>query len=67
VLDGVAQSLAHGLVGTARSTVSLVALRRVHAWNAGASRQVQWGWPHADEEARDTPVSKDISETDRDW
>jgi hypothetical protein len=65
VLDTVAQSMAHALVGTARSTVTLVALRRVHSWQGGISRQVQWGWPDADKQST-LNATRDISITDRD-
>ncbi|KAG8958464.1 hypothetical protein FRC00_002723 [Tulasnella sp. 408] len=43
LLDIVIQSRAAGFVGTERSTMSLVAARRVHDWHGGASRQVSWG------------------------
>ncbi|KIO25773.1 hypothetical protein M407DRAFT_75322 [Tulasnella calospora MUT 4182] len=43
LLDIVIHSRAAGFVGTDRSTMSLVAARRVNDWHGGATRQVSWG------------------------
>ncbi|KEP54707.1 GDP-fucose protein O-fucosyltransferase [Rhizoctonia solani 123E] len=48
VLDAVFQSLGAGFVGTDRSTMSLLAQRRVEAWNNGVGTFVRWGAPNAD-------------------
>lgn len=40
LIDAVVQSMGIGFVGTARSTMSLVAAKRVEDWNGGISRQV---------------------------
>lgn len=48
LIDAVVQSMGIGFVGTARSTMSLVAARRVEDWNGGISRQVSWGRNGAD-------------------
>jgi hypothetical protein len=61
VIDGVVQSMAIGMVGTARSTVSLIAVRRVQSWNDGSARFVNWGSPGIDEESP-IPVSKNIAD-----
>ncbi|KAL5519476.1 hypothetical protein ACEPAH_1159 [Sanghuangporus vaninii] len=42
-IDAVVQSLGAGFVGTDRSTMSLVAQRRVEDWSDGATREVKWG------------------------
>ena len=41
-LDAAAQSLGAGFVGTYRSTMSLMAARRVVDWNGGVSREINW-------------------------
>jgi len=53
ILDAAMLSLATGMVGTGRSTYSLLAVRRVMEWTngQGAIRMVRWGWPGADEGA----------------
>ncbi|KAG9050344.1 hypothetical protein FS837_005965 [Tulasnella sp. UAMH 9824] len=43
LLDIVIHARAAGFVGTDRSTMSLVAARRVNDWHGGPSRQVSWG------------------------
>jgi len=48
-IDAAIQSRALGFVGTARSTMSLIARRRVESWNDGATRTVQWGKPNSDD------------------
>ncbi|CUA72485.1 hypothetical protein RSOLAG22IIIB_01155 [Rhizoctonia solani] len=48
VLDAVFQSLGTGFVGTDHSTMSLLAQRRVEAWNNGVGAIVRWGSPNAD-------------------
>lgn len=40
LIDAVVQSMGVGFVGTARSTMSLVARRRVEDWNGGVTREV---------------------------
>ncbi|KIO34077.1 hypothetical protein M407DRAFT_64761, partial [Tulasnella calospora MUT 4182] len=40
LIDAVVQSMGIGFVGTARSTMSLVAARRVEDWSGGVTRQV---------------------------
>lgn len=42
-LDAIVQSLGAGFVGTDRSTMSLIAERRVRDWYNGPTREVQWG------------------------
>lgn len=49
LVDAVIQSLAIGFVGTARSTMSLLAARRVVTWHGGVTRKVEWGFPGADD------------------
>ncbi|KII94081.1 hypothetical protein PLICRDRAFT_36319 [Plicaturopsis crispa FD-325 SS-3] len=49
LIDAVIQSMAHGFVGTDRSTMSMLARRRVEAWQEGATRTVKWGSPGADD------------------
>jgi len=48
VLDAVFQSFSSGFVGTDRSTMSLIAARRVQDWNDGPVRFVKWGTKDAD-------------------
>ncbi|KIY47379.1 hypothetical protein FISHEDRAFT_45371 [Fistulina hepatica ATCC 64428] len=48
-IDAVIQSSGVGFVGTARSTMSLMAQRRVESWAEGATRTVEWGFPGADD------------------
>lgn len=42
-VDAAVQSLGTGFVGTDRSTMSLIASRRVRDWQDGATRDVTWG------------------------
>ena len=49
LIDVVIQSSAAGFVGTDRSTMSLLAARRVQDWGGGAVRTVKWGTPDADD------------------
>ncbi|KAG8848874.1 hypothetical protein FRB96_001006 [Tulasnella sp. 330] len=49
LLDSVIQSMGTGFVGTHRSTMSLIAKRRVQDWQGGAVRDVRWGYPGADD------------------
>ncbi|KAF7317860.1 hypothetical protein MKEN_00873900 [Mycena kentingensis (nom. inval.)] len=43
LIDAAIQSGAAGFVGTDRSTVSIMAKRRVESWNNGPTRMVRWG------------------------
>ncbi|KAH8110631.1 hypothetical protein DFH11DRAFT_1730083 [Phellopilus nigrolimitatus] len=52
LVDAVVQSLGAGFVGTDRSTMSLIAQRRVQDWNAGPTRTVRWGRTGADDHRR---------------
>ncbi|KAJ6605810.1 hypothetical protein B0H10DRAFT_2228867 [Mycena sp. CBHHK59/15] len=49
LIDAAIHSGALGFVGTDRSTVSLVAAKRVATWHGGAVRMVRWGEPGADD------------------
>ncbi|KAJ7708791.1 hypothetical protein B0H17DRAFT_1030880 [Mycena rosella] len=49
LIDAAIQSGAAGFVGTDRSTVSVMAGRRVAAWHGGPVRMVRWGFPGADD------------------
>lgn len=57
-LDAAAQSLGSGFVGTYRSTMSLMAARRVVDWNGGFSRDVNWEShrPHAKRSEYELPM-----------
>jgi len=48
LIDAVIQSMGKGFIGTAGSTMSMVAARRVEDWNQGISVYVRWGEPGAD-------------------
>lgn len=48
LIDAVIQSGGAGFVGTDRSTMSILARRRVHSWRDGVTRIVKWGTPEAD-------------------
>jgi len=48
LLDAVIQCMGAGFVGTDRSTMSLLARRRVEEWSGGVTRMVKWGFPGAD-------------------
>jgi hypothetical protein len=45
-IDAVIHGAAYGFVGTDRSTVSILARRRVFS-NGGVTEMVKWGWPWA--------------------
>lgn len=49
LLDSVFQSMGTGFVGTDRSTMSQLAMRRVQDWQGGAARIVNWGKLGADD------------------
>ncbi|KAJ7654723.1 hypothetical protein B0H17DRAFT_956880 [Mycena rosella] len=49
LIDSVILSQAAGFVGTDRSTMSILAARRVDSWREGAVRFVLWGRPGADD------------------
>jgi hypothetical protein len=49
LIDTAIQSEGHGFVGTELSTVSLIAARRVTAWQRGVVRSVKWGKVGADD------------------
>ncbi|KAK7064019.1 hypothetical protein R3P38DRAFT_2821864 [Favolaschia claudopus] len=48
LIDAFIQSRASAFVGTARSTVSTLASRRVQSWQDGPTIEVKWGKPNAD-------------------
>lgn len=43
LIDAVIQSSGVGFVGTDRSTMSILARRRVQSWQDGAVRTLKWG------------------------
>ncbi|KAJ7706027.1 hypothetical protein B0H17DRAFT_1035316 [Mycena rosella] len=49
LIDAVIQSQGVGFVGTDRSTMSIIAARRVESWQYGPYRQVKWGLPNSDD------------------
>ncbi|KAJ7492477.1 hypothetical protein FB451DRAFT_1388863 [Mycena latifolia] len=49
LIDAVIQSQGVGFVGTDRSTMSIIAAKRVQSWQKGPTRQVKWGTPTADD------------------
>ncbi|KAJ7040458.1 hypothetical protein C8F04DRAFT_1083631 [Mycena alexandri] len=49
LIDATIQSQGVGFVGTDRSTMSIIAARRVEAWQNGPIRLVKWGTPGADD------------------
>ncbi|EJD41495.1 hypothetical protein AURDEDRAFT_115423 [Auricularia subglabra TFB-10046 SS5] len=49
LIDAVIQSMGRGFVGTDRSTMSMVAARRVEDWEDGPYAYVRWGRPGADD------------------
>ncbi|KJA28528.1 hypothetical protein HYPSUDRAFT_128961, partial [Hypholoma sublateritium FD-334 SS-4] len=49
IIDAVIQSGGVGFVGTDRSTMSLLARRRVQSWHDGVVRTIKWGRPGADD------------------
>jgi hypothetical protein len=48
-IDAIIQSNGDGFIGTDRSTMSLLARRRVESWRNGVTRTVKWGTPNADD------------------
>jgi hypothetical protein len=48
-IDAVIQSNGEGFVGTDKSTMSVLAKRRVESWRDGAARIFKWGWLGADD------------------
>ncbi|KAG6910509.1 hypothetical protein DXG01_009928 [Tephrocybe rancida] len=49
LIDAAIQSLGAGFVGTDRSTMSMLARRRVESWADGAARIFKWGKPDSDD------------------
>ncbi|KAJ7597465.1 hypothetical protein C8J56DRAFT_920150 [Mycena floridula] len=49
LIDATVQSAGVGFVGTDRSTMTIIARRRVETWQGGASRIVKWGTIGADD------------------
>ncbi|KAJ7293089.1 hypothetical protein C8J57DRAFT_1268093 [Mycena rebaudengoi] len=49
IIDAVVQSQGIGFVGTDRSTMSILARKRIESWNDGTGVLVQWGTPDADD------------------
>ncbi|KAL0572931.1 hypothetical protein V5O48_009044 [Marasmius crinis-equi] len=49
LIDAAIQSRGIGFVGTDRSTMSVIAKRRVETWSNGVTRLVRWGTPDADD------------------
>ncbi|KAF7370981.1 hypothetical protein MSAN_00732300 [Mycena sanguinolenta] len=49
LIDAAIHSGSLGFVGTDRSTVSIMARKRVQTWNDGVYRMVNWGYPGADD------------------
>ena len=49
LVDAVIQSSGIGMIGTASSTMSVLAGRRVESWYDGVWKQVKWGRPGADD------------------
>lgn len=49
LIDAAIQSLGVGFVGTDRSTMSILARRRVQSWQDGAVRTLKWGRPDSDD------------------
>ncbi|KAF8665360.1 hypothetical protein AX16_000379 [Volvariella volvacea WC 439] len=49
LIDVTIQASGVGFVGTDRSTMSMIARRRVQAWSGGSYRNVKWGKPGADD------------------
>lgn len=49
LIDAVIQSNGVGFVGTDRSTMSMMARRRVESWHDGVVRTVKWGRPDSDD------------------
>ncbi|KAF5388528.1 hypothetical protein D9757_004678 [Collybiopsis confluens] len=49
LIDAAIQSGGVGFVGTDRSTMSIMAMRRVQSWQGGVARLVKWGHAGADD------------------
>jgi len=49
LIDAAIQSLGVGFVATDRSTMSILARRRVQSWQDGAVRTIKWGRPNSDD------------------
>jgi len=49
LIDAVIQSGGIGFVGTDRSTMSEIALRRCQSWHGAVTRMVKWGYIGADD------------------
>jgi len=49
LVDAVIQSNGVGFVGTDRSTMSEIAMRRCQSWHGGVTRTVKWGYIGADD------------------
>ncbi|KAH9961361.1 hypothetical protein BC827DRAFT_343531 [Russula dissimulans] len=49
LIDAVIQSSGVGLIGTAGSTMSLLAGRRIQDWHNGVYKEVKWGTSNADD------------------
>lgn len=52
LIDAVIQSNGAGFVGTDRSTMTVMARKRVQSWHDGPVRTVKWGTPTADDHRR---------------
>lgn len=49
LIDAAIQSGSVGFVGTDRSTMSIMAMRRVQSWQNGITAMVKWGYIGADD------------------
>jgi len=49
LIDAAIQSGGVGFVGTDRSTMSILARRRVQSWQDGVVRTLKWGQPGSDD------------------
>ena len=49
LIDAVIQSNGIGFIGTDRSTMSEMAMRRCQTWHGGVTRTVKWGYIGADD------------------
>ncbi|KAF8634864.1 hypothetical protein AX15_000619 [Amanita polypyramis BW_CC] len=52
LIDAVIQSNGAGFIGTDRSTMAVMARRRVQSWHDGPVRTIKWGSPGADDHRR---------------
>ncbi|KAF8735016.1 hypothetical protein AX14_002926 [Amanita brunnescens Koide BX004] len=52
LIDAVIQSNGVGFIGTDKSTMTVMARRRVQSWHDGPVRTVKWGTPTADDHRR---------------